>query len=136
MTVQRDLFPQRPRGTMRLSTVLGILLPVVTIGVGLLLPRSAPAGVLIPATFAVSGALIGRWWAFLPALAGTIALSLAELAGVRHEGAAIALHGAGSFDLGFLVLTSSVATALALLGAATRAAGSTALRRWGPAGAQ
>ena len=46
------------------------------------------------------------------------------------------LNCGGSFDLGFLVLTASVATALALLGAATRAAGSTALRRWGPAGAQ
>ena len=53
MTVRRDLFPQRPRGTRRLWTVLGILLPFVTIGVGLLLPRSAPTGVLIPATFAV-----------------------------------------------------------------------------------
>jgi hypothetical protein len=115
-------------------TVLGILLPFVAIGVGLLIPRSATSGLLIPASFAVSGALIGRWWAFLPSLAVAVALNLAELAGVRHEGAAIELHGPGSFDLGFLLLSSSVAITFAVVGAAASAAVSTALRRRGLAG--
>jgi hypothetical protein len=110
--------------------IVGILLPFVAIGLGLLVPRSALSNVLIPATFVASGALIGRWWAFAPSLATAIGLSLVELATpTSRYGTAIEVH-AGGFDPGFLLLTSSAATALSLAGAAVRMAVATVLRRF------
>ena len=114
--------------------VVGIVLPCVAIGVGLLVPNSTLSSVLIPATFVVSGALIGRWWAFVPSLATVIGLGLAELATpTSRTGTAIEIH-AGGFNLGFLLLISSIATALAVAGAAVRVAVSIVLRHLGLAG--
>jgi hypothetical protein len=113
----------------RLPVVLGSLLPFLAVGVGLLVPRSDVSGVLIPAMFVASGALIGRWWAFVPSLSVVVGLNLAELVGSTSRiGAAIELH-AGGFDLGFLLATSAVAIALPLAGAATRMAVSEVRRR-------
>ncbi len=89
---------------------------------------------LIPAAFVVSGALIGRWWAVVPSPATVIGLVLAELTtSTSRHGTATEIH-AGGFDLGFLLLTSSIATALALVGVAVRLAVSMLLRRLGVAG--
>ena len=93
---------------------LGVLLPPVCVAGGLLLPRSPASSALFPAVFVASGALIGRWWAWLPSLAVVALLSLAELAGIHHAGT-IELHG--EFDLGFFLFSSAVATILALVGA-------------------
>jgi hypothetical protein len=110
--------------------IVGILLPFVAIGLGLSVSRSALSGVLIPATFVASGALIGRWWAFAPSLPTAIGLSLVELATpTSRYGTAIEVH-AGGFDPGFLLLTSSAATILGLAGAAVRVAVSTMPRRF------
>jgi hypothetical protein len=110
------------------------MLPFVAIGVGLLIPSSTLSSVLIPATFVVSGALIGRWWAFVPSLATVIGLGLAELAApTSRTGTAIEIH-AGGFHLGFLLLISSIATALAVGGAAVRVAVSIVFRRLGLVG--
>jgi hypothetical protein len=115
----------------RVFIVVGIVLPFVAIGAGLLVPSSTLSSVLIPATFVVSGALIGRWWAFVPSLATVIALGLAELATpTSRTGTAIEIHASG-FHLGFLLLISSIATALAVAGAAVHVAVSIVLRRLG-----
>jgi hypothetical protein len=135
MAVRGDASSQPPPGTgmapARLSLVLGILLPLATLGVGLLIPRSTATQVLIPASFVASGALIGRWWAFLPALTGVLALNLAELIGVHYVGAAIELHGPGSFHVVFLLLTAATATVLALVGVAMRLGIASLLHRGG-----
>lgn len=102
--------------------VVGILLPIVAVGVGLLVPRSAASSVLIPATFVLSGALIVRWWAFVPSMATAIGLSVAELVTpVSRYGTATEIH-AGGFDIRFLLLTSTIASVLAMAGAAVRLA--------------
>jgi hypothetical protein len=114
-----------------LPTTVGTLLPALAIGLGLLVPRTPSTGGLLLAAFVVSGALIGRWWAPLPSAAVVAALSLAELAGVGRSGTAVELH-AGGFDLGFFLVSSAFAGALAGGGAAARFAVSFALRRLGP----
>jgi hypothetical protein len=115
----------------RLSIVVGLLLPFVTVGLGLLVPRSAASTVLIPASFVVSGILIGRWWAFVPSMGIPIVLGLAELVTpTSRYGTATEIH-AGGFDVGFLLLTLSIATALSLAGAIARVAVSALLRRVG-----
>jgi hypothetical protein len=112
-------------------TAIGALLPALAIGLGLLVPRTPATGVLLLAAFVVSGALIGRWWAPLPSAAVVAALSLAELAGVGRSGTAVELH-AGGFDMGFFLMSSAFAGALAGAGAAARVGFSFALRRLGP----
>jgi hypothetical protein len=93
----------------------GVLLPPLAVICGLWVPRTLVTSLLVPAVFAVSGALIGRWWAPLPSLVAVAGLSLGELLGISHSGATIELH-AGGFDLGFLVLTLAIATVLAVTG--------------------
>ncbi len=124
------VMPKRP------LTVAGILLPFVAVGVGLLVPRSAASSVLIPATFVLSGALIVRWWAFVPSMATAIGLSLAELVTpASRYGTATEIH-AGGFDIPFMLLTSSLASALALAGTVVRLAVIVLLLRVGCAGAR
>jgi hypothetical protein len=102
--------------------VVGILLPIVAVGVGLLVPRSAASSVLIPAAFVLSGALIVRWWAFVPSMATAIGLSVAELVTpVSRYGTATEIH-AGGFDIRFRLLTSTIASVLAMAVAAVRLA--------------
>jgi hypothetical protein len=118
----------------RVFIVIGVVLPFVAIAVGLLVPSSTLSSMLIPTVFVVSGAMIGRWWAFVPSLATVIGLSLSELAApASRTGTAVEIH-AGGFDLGFLLLISSIATALALAGTGIRVVVSILLRRLGLAG--
>ncbi len=110
-------------------SALGTLLPALGVTCALFLPRSSVSSALLPFIFVLSGALIGRWWAWLPSLAVVALLSLAELAGIHNTGA-IELHG--EFDLGFFLVSSAVATILALVGVAARVVVSAIARRLGP----
>jgi hypothetical protein len=115
-------FGHNPVVPKRPLIVVGILLPFVAVGVGLLVPRSVASSVLIPATFVLSGALIVRWWAFVPSIATAIGLSVVELVTpVSRYGTATEIH-AGGFDIRFLLLTSTIASVLAMAGAAVRLA--------------
>src|SRR5438552_18858393 len=80
-------------------TLAGAVLPFAAIGIGLLIPRSPLTEALFPGVFVTSGALIGCWWAPVPALVAAIALNLLDLTDVHHY-AAIEIHG-GRFDLRF-----------------------------------
>jgi hypothetical protein len=109
------------------AALAGVVLPFAAIGIGLLIPRSPLTEALFPGVFVISGALIGCWWAPVPALVAVTVLSLLDLTDI-HYYAAVEIHG-GSFEFGFFLLTASAAAILVIVGAGARIAIEVAVRR-------
>jgi hypothetical protein len=107
----------------------------VLVVIGTFLPASDVARLVILFSFAVSGALIGRWWAPFPSLLASSAIFAAEEAnhlgfgpGTRI-GTAIEIHSGGDFSVAYLTFTSAIAIALATAGLVARGLAMRALRK-------
>ena len=129
-------------GPVRIDRAIGVCVPPVALIAGTLIPASDPARAGIIASFVISGALIGRWWAPLPAMVAWGAVALAEEAnhwgfgaGTRI-GTAIEIHSGSDFSVPFFALTMAIALVLTSLGAVGRRVASALLRRRLEAAAQ
>ena len=106
--------------------VVGVLIPPLYVGIGLLASRSRLSETAGPLVLLLSGALIGRWWAPIPSVVTFMLLGMVEVAnglGIGpgpRIGTAIEIHSEYGFSVFFLLGTVVIAIVLPLLGVGLR----------------